>query len=122
MFGNAGALLVLIQLYKHTNNAIYLKMAESAGEKLIIAQEKKENQLGGWIGSASKNALSGFSHGAAGIVYALSKLWENTKNSNAYQSILLGLELSEIYMMILIKIGLTEEIRQKTKLKNMVAL
>ena len=92
MFGNAGALLVLIQLYKHTNNAIYLKMAESAGEKLIIAQEKKENQLGGWIGSASKNALSGFSHGAAGIVYALSKLWENTKNSNAYQSILLGLE------------------------------
>lgn len=92
MFGNAGALLVLIQLYKHTNNTTYLKIAEAAGNRLITVQERDGNQMGGWIGSASENALSGFSHGAAGIVYALSKLWENTKDNNVYQSIILGLE------------------------------
>ena len=95
MFGNAGALLVLLELYEITKIDTYLKMAEIAGERLLLNQEKAGAQLGGWIGDSSKNALSGFSHGTAGIIYALTKLWKKSGNERIYQAISAGLQFEE---------------------------
>lgn len=93
IYGNAGAIVVILELYSITKNKRYIELASMAGERLIENQssEKKED-FGGWIGAGSKRALSGFSHGAAGIIYALSLLWKYTGNDRLLNSIEQGLQ------------------------------
>ena len=75
IYGNAGALLAILNMYKVFPEKKYLEMAISIGDSLIEKQEKN----GGWKGKTSANELAGFSHGASGISYALYRLWHLTK-------------------------------------------
>lgn len=98
IYGNAGAVLVMLQLYKLTKDNQYYDMACNAGEVLLKGQIISGEDKGGWKGAGTEKALSGFSHGTAGIVYALARLWEITGKQELLESIKLGLEFeSRLY-------------------------
>lgn len=82
IYGNAGALLAILNMYKVFSEKKYLEMAISLGDSLLEKQEKN----GGWKGKTSANELAGFSHGASGISYALYRLWHLTKEKKYYVS------------------------------------
>lgn len=71
VYGNAGAILALLNLYDLTGEEEYLRIADLAGEKLFASQQFEENTRKGWLGAGSKYPLAGFSHGVAGIAYSL---------------------------------------------------
>lgn len=91
IYGNAGALHIILNMYKLTRNADYMKLANIAGRVLIDGQIKKGEDYGGWITAGSKTPLSGFSHGAAGILWALTRLWKETGNPVVLDTIEKGL-------------------------------
>jgi type 2 lantibiotic biosynthesis protein LanM len=94
VYGNAGAIIALIGLYEITKNQIYLILAQQAGDVLIIAQNKE----GGWTSNPKMCPLAGMSHGASGIIYALTKLWKYTQNIYTINSIKKGLNFElELY-------------------------
>lgn len=68
VYGNAGAVIVLLNMYNLTQKEKYLHMACEAGDILIQNQNKGKWSCG------NGQILSGFSHGVAGILYALAKL------------------------------------------------
>ncbi|OJT26518.1 MrsM protein [Archangium sp. Cb G35] len=69
--GSAGCALVLLGLHARTGDPRLLDAARRCGERLLVtAQPCPEGGLG-WKGPAAQRPLSGFSHGAAGIAYAL---------------------------------------------------
>lgn len=82
IYGNAGALLAVLNMYKLFPEKKYLEMAISIGDSLLEKQDKN----GGWKGKTSANALAGFSHGASGISYSLYRLWNLTKEKKYYVS------------------------------------
>ncbi|QRN93727.1 type 2 lantipeptide synthetase LanM family protein [Archangium violaceum] len=72
--GSAGCALVLLGLHARTGDSRFLEAARRCGERLaVMAQPMPEGGLG-WKGAAGERPLSGFSHGAAGIAYALLEL------------------------------------------------
>lgn len=95
IYGNAGATLVMLRLYNITHVNKYLNVAYKAGKTLIKNQVKMGQDVGGWIRAGSKKALSGFSHGAAGIIYALTELWKITADKEILNSILMGLNFEK---------------------------
>ncbi len=92
IYGSAGALIVLINMYELTHKQEYLELAINAGNNLLKGQIKSKEDYGGWIGAGSKQPLTGFSHGVAGIVWALAKLWDVTKDRNILDSIRSGIK------------------------------
>lgn len=88
MYGNAGAILALIGMYEQTGNNDYLNEAFHAGRVLVMAQ----NENGGWQSNPDMCPLAGMSHGVAGIIYALSKLWKYQQDSTVLFAIKRGLE------------------------------
>ncbi|MFG6367310.1 MAG: type 2 lantipeptide synthetase LanM family protein [Lachnospiraceae bacterium] len=88
MYGNAGAILAFIGMYDLTLEEEYLGEAFRAGRVLVEAQ--KEN--GGWQNNPHMCPLAGMSHGAAGIIYALAKLWKYKKDDTILFAIKRGLE------------------------------
>lgn len=68
IYGNAGAVIVLLNLYHLAQKDIYLQLACEAGNILIKNQNK-----GKWC-CGNGQSLSGLSHGITGIIYALTKL------------------------------------------------
>ena len=68
IYGNAGAVIVLLNLYHLSQKDIYLQLACEAGNILIKNQNK-----GKWC-CGNGQSLSGLSHGITGIIYALTKL------------------------------------------------
>lgn len=87
VYGNAGAILALLNLYDLTGEDEYLRIADLAGEKLFNSQQFEENTRKGWLGAGSKHPLAGFSHGAAGIAYSLVKLWSFTQKEKYLQAV-----------------------------------
>lgn len=75
--GSAGAILALLALYKKTNAAEILSKAFCCGEHLLNTRTTNNKGFRAWhkIGA---NFMTGFSHGAAGIAYALLRLYEAT--------------------------------------------
>ena len=71
--GNAGAVLVLLAAYELTGEEQYKVWAGKAGDCLKRAATSYEWGLG-WVNPITKNALTGFSHGASGVMFALAKL------------------------------------------------
>lgn len=74
--GAAGALLGLLALYQATGNKVALGQAVRCGEHLVASQVQGPAG-GGWpffTGGRHHTPLTGFSHGAAGIAYALFRL------------------------------------------------
>lgn len=72
MSGSAGALLGLLSLYETTGSELILTRAIESGDYLL---EQRSVHRGHrvWV-TVSGRALTGFSHGAAGIGYALARL------------------------------------------------
>lgn len=68
IYGNAGAIIVLVNLYHLTHDISYLEWANIAGNNLV-----KNQQEGGWYNKDAE-MLSGFSHGISGIMFALAIL------------------------------------------------
>jgi lantibiotic modifying enzyme len=80
--GVAGAIPALLKIHEITNDNKALVLAMDLGEKLISAAVKEPygwswDYKGSGLRSASHN-LTGFSHGAAGIGYALMELYNIT--------------------------------------------
>jgi type 2 lantibiotic biosynthesis protein LanM len=71
--GTAGALAVLLALYEHRPSATVLEAACHCGDYLVAQAVKMEHGIG-WPTTISEQPLAGFSHGVAGIAWALSKL------------------------------------------------
>ena len=71
--GTAGALIVLIRYYELTRDYKILELAKNCGELLVNKSTQVSTQEVGWI-TIDKKPLSSFSHGNAGIIFALQLL------------------------------------------------
>ena len=80
--GAAGAILGLLSLYQQSGDAKILDQAIQCGQHLLTHRVSEDQQPQAWKTIAQK-PLTGFSHGAAGIVYALLRLYAIT-NDQAY--------------------------------------
>ncbi|MFP5270959.1 type 2 lanthipeptide synthetase LanM family protein [Coleofasciculus sp.] len=76
--GAAGAILGLLTLYQVTADSGILGQATRCGEHLLNHRVISETGCKTWATGAEK-PLTGFSHGAAGIAYALLRLYEVTQ-------------------------------------------
>ncbi len=79
MDGSAGALLGLLALYVCTGDVSVLQRAIACGEHLLSQRVLLDGGHLAWH-TVDDNALAGMSHGAAGIGYALSRLFEVTSD------------------------------------------
>ncbi|MEQ9481960.1 type 2 lanthipeptide synthetase LanM family protein [Coleofasciculus sp. F4-SAH-05] len=76
--GAAGAILGLLTLYQVTADSGILAQATNCGEHLLNHRVISETGCKTWATGAEK-PLTGFSHGAAGIAYALLRLYDVTQ-------------------------------------------
>jgi class II lanthipeptide synthase len=79
--GAAGAALALLALYRATRLPEALEKAALCGEHLLQHRSASRQGPRAWK-TISEEILTGFSHGAAGIAYALLKLYEATGESS----------------------------------------
>ena len=75
--GAAGSILGLLALYQATGTVMVLENAIACGEHLLQQQTKEAGSPKAWKNLGDK-PLTGFSHGAAGIAYALLRLYSAT--------------------------------------------
>ncbi|MDQ1638481.1 MAG: hypothetical protein QOF62_1820 [Pyrinomonadaceae bacterium] len=78
--GSAGLLIALLTLYNSTSDRTVLRLAEHCGHTLIKRRVVVVKGVSGWQTKSSSRPLTGFSHGAAGISYALLRLHEATQD------------------------------------------
>lgn len=76
--GSAGTLLALLSLHGTTGEQQALDLAGRCGRHLINRRVSVGAGVAGWRAASSVRPLTGFSHGAAGIAYALLKLYNAT--------------------------------------------
>lgn len=76
--GTAGALLGLLTLYRATGDSSTLDMAITCGQHLLASRSLSPTGYKTWKAMGLEEALTGFSHGAAGIAYALVQLYDVT--------------------------------------------
>ncbi|HEX8436540.1 type 2 lanthipeptide synthetase LanM family protein [Archangium sp.] len=72
--GSAGCALVLLGLHARTGDARLLELAKRCGERLLATAVPVPGGGMGWKGTTAEAPLAGFSHGNAGIAYALLEL------------------------------------------------
>ncbi len=73
--GSAGGILGLLALYRRTESADVLAKAVACGKHLLRQPRQGESGQRSWaVSGVSEIPLTGFSHGAAGFSYALSRL------------------------------------------------
>jgi len=77
MSGAAGALLALLTLHREDGDPLWLALASESGRHLLSAATTGNDGTTSWV-SADGRHLAGFAHGAAGIAYALSRLYLHT--------------------------------------------
>jgi type 2 lantibiotic biosynthesis protein LanM len=75
MAGSAGVILTLLALHRHTCSEVSLDKAVSCGRHLLRCRIPSATGLRAWP-TLKGRLLTGFSHGAAGISFALFKLFE----------------------------------------------
>jgi type 2 lantibiotic biosynthesis protein LanM len=90
-YGNAGAILALLNLYTLTGEPEYLEDANTAGLVLLECQHQHEHGVY-WIGEGGENPLAGFSHGITGIALALIRLGQATNHSEFIAAALSGIQ------------------------------
>ncbi|MBW4574204.1 MAG: type 2 lantipeptide synthetase LanM family protein [Aphanothece sp. CMT-3BRIN-NPC111] len=89
--GAAGAMLGLLSLYQVTKNVTVLEKAIATGEHLLAHRVSYSGAPKAWQISGDP-PLTGFSHGAAGIAYALLRLYAVSQNRNYLEAALEGIE------------------------------
>lgn len=80
-----------INLYSLKRDKRYLNCAKTAAKVICDAQQKG----GGWKAATVSAPLAGFSHGVAGIVYALNKLYKLYPDKHIKQCIVNGLQYED---------------------------
>jgi type 2 lantibiotic biosynthesis protein LanM len=91
MSGAAGAILGLLSLHQATGEASVLEKAIACGQHLINRQVSHNGAPKAWHTYWDK-PLTGFSHGAAGISYALLRLYAATSEGKYLEAGLAGIE------------------------------
>ena len=89
--GAAGAMLGLLSLHKVTGAAMVLEKAIACGQQLLTRQISHEGAPKAWQ-TFGETPLTGFSHGAAGISYALLRLYAVTQDRSYLEAALKGIE------------------------------
>lgn len=80
--GSAGCIAVLLGYHQLTGSQQALEAAVVAGDHLISCSKLTQTKVGvGWPSKMSNQPLTGFSHGVAGIAWALMWLASATSNS-----------------------------------------
>lgn len=69
--GAGGAILGLLPLWNETRDSTVLDRITQCAEHLVHTQVQQNGGAGGWRTPQSTQPLTGFSHGAAGVAYAL---------------------------------------------------
>ncbi|WP_102347678.1 type 2 lanthipeptide synthetase LanM family protein [Bacillus sp. Marseille-P3661] len=86
MSGSAGALIALVTVYETTRHDEVLNRAVVCGKHLLSHLTLTDTGHRAWknklIDTAEGKLLSGISHGAAGIAYALARLYKVTKEED----------------------------------------
>jgi type 2 lantibiotic biosynthesis protein LanM len=80
MSGTAGAILGMLTLYQATADPAVLEQATTCGHHLLDHRTASDTGLKAWR-TLNGKLLTGFSHGAAGIAYALLRLFEITQDA-----------------------------------------
>lgn len=80
MDGTAGAILGLLALHNVTAEPTVLKQAITCGNHLLNNRVASDTSPRAWL-TLNGKLLTGFSHGAAGIAYALLRLYKTTQES-----------------------------------------
>lgn len=75
--GSAGAIAMLLLARRRTQNALFLEAAIQHGD-LLLAEASREERGWSWRTIEGTANLTGFSHGAAGIAWALAELFAVT--------------------------------------------
>lgn len=74
--GNAGAILIYLNMFKITGDDTYLSKAIKTADKLAESAVPQKSGGIAWDIEGVSLSLTGFSHGNAGIIYAYTKLYE----------------------------------------------
>ena len=85
--GGAGAILGLLCLHAVTKDATALSRAETIAEHLLRSSTSLGGDVRGWPNRSGK-LMTGFSHGAAGIAYALLRLSLETSRTDLQEACL----------------------------------
>ena len=88
VFGLSGILITLLRFYSIEQDKTIYDKAIVVGKKIISSQLK----CGGWPSVNKDCPLTGFSHGTAGILYALTELYRITPYKEIKESVRKGLE------------------------------
>lgn len=80
MTGAAGAILGLLALYHETAEPMLIEKAIACGQHLLEHRNSVNGSPRAWK-ALEKKPLTGFSHGAAGIAYALLRLYAVTQDN-----------------------------------------
>lgn len=80
MAGAAGAILGLLALHEVTTDPAVLEQAATCGHHLLNHRITSDTGFRTWA-IPDEELLTGFSHGAAGIAYALLRLYETTQDA-----------------------------------------
>ncbi|HEV7515580.1 MAG TPA: type 2 lanthipeptide synthetase LanM family protein [Thermoanaerobaculia bacterium] len=75
--GTAGTLLAMLAAWNSTGDEAFLARATACGEHLLAGRTAAANGLRAWV-TLENQLITGFSHGAAGIAYALLRLGSAT--------------------------------------------
>ena len=81
MGGAAGAILGLMKLYRARPSSDVLRIAQDCADWLCRHQLSRGEDAGAWKTPSASRPLTGFSHGAAGMAYALTQLYLVTGES-----------------------------------------
>jgi type 2 lantibiotic biosynthesis protein LanM len=92
--GTAGALLSLLALYTCHPEKSILANAIACGERLLAVRTDTPSGYRAWL-ALEGSALTGFSHGAAGISYALLKLYQVTQNTQFLNAAIEGIHYEQ---------------------------
>ncbi len=87
--GAAGGIPILIKYYQESKKDLYLDTATRLGNFLVDKAEKNQTTWE-WKTPMSSQALTGYSHGNAGIALALLELYAVTQNTVFYTGAMYG--------------------------------
>ncbi|MEM7069366.1 MAG: type 2 lanthipeptide synthetase LanM [Pseudomonadota bacterium] len=81
LYGISGLLLSLLALHSATGSKDAIQLADCCGARILQGWEERPFENIGWKNALdSSHSGAGFSHGNAGVILSLSRLWEITKN------------------------------------------
>ncbi|MBW4623879.1 MAG: type 2 lantipeptide synthetase LanM family protein [Cyanosarcina radialis HA8281-LM2] len=89
--GAAGAILGLLSLHEATRETAVLERAIACGQHLLAHRVSYQGTPRAWQ-TVGETPLTGFSHGAAGISYALLRLYAVTRDRNYLEAALEAIE------------------------------